>query len=113
MFSATTYTIRLATAGDDDVLGRIAAIDRRPARERARAARQARRDAGVGPLACRRLGDREPLRPHGAAAGAPAHAAGAYGAPRREPSVAKRIRAALSGAAFGPPSRSAGVIPAT
>ena len=27
MFSATTYTIRFATAGDDDVLSRIAAID--------------------------------------------------------------------------------------
>ena len=114
MFSATTYTIRFATAGDDDVLSRIAAID-------------SQSPLANGPVLLAKL-DGTPesalsladgwviANPFVPTAQLRAHLrmrAGAYGAHRREPSVAKRIRAALSGAAFGPPSRSAGVIPAT
>ena len=104
MFSATSYTIRLATADDDAELRRIAAID-------------SQRPLANGPVllgeldgtpqAALSLADgRVIANPFVATAQLRVHLrlrAAAYGAHRREPSVAKRIRAALPGAAVGRP----------
>jgi hypothetical protein len=104
MFSATSYTIRLATVDDDAALRRIAAID-------------SQRPLANGPVLLGEL-DGTPqaalplvdgrliANPFVATAQLGVHlrlGAAAYGAHRGEPSVAKRIRVALSGAAVGRP----------
>jgi hypothetical protein len=103
-FSATAYTIRLATAGDDAQLRRIAAID-------------SQRPLAIGPVllaeldgtpaAALSLADgrviANPFVPTGQLRAHLRLRAAANGAHRREPTVAKRIRAALSRAASSRP----------
>ncbi|MGZ4183734.1 MAG: hypothetical protein ACXVUL_23980 [Solirubrobacteraceae bacterium] len=98
MFSATTYTIRLATADDDAALRRLAEIDSQDPL----AGPVLLGELGGKPQAALSLADgRVIANPFLATAQLLAHMrmrAGAIGAYEHTPSLSERIRAALSGA---------------